>query len=105
MSMSRIGTDGNVPQYLWKQIDLTTSGTPGTAVPLSGTPVITERALVRNNGSANVSLGPTNAASFVKNLPPDSEYLITLADIGRFDISLWYIKSGSASQAIAIAFV
>lgn len=105
--MTRLGSDGQLPQKAWTQISGTTSGSANTAAAINaGTAVVSEKAIIRNadTNTVAISVGPSSSANHAL-LAPGDEYTIDCSNQLRFNIALWFVKSASASQAYSVIYV
>lgn len=105
MSLSRINSDGTLPNMAWVQIDPPTQAT-STPVQIIAAKTLCQRCIIRcdaaNTGS--IAIGPNSSANFVTGMAKTDEYTIS-AQVGEaFDLSLWYVSIGTNGDKIHVIY-
>lgn len=104
MGLTRLGTDGLLPQKDFSQFTATPS-VINTPQKLTVTRTLAERVLLfaPKTNPADVQIGPTSAASY-RALSPGDEFLIPNDAGTSVDISTWYFQSTSTSATLTIIY-
>lgn len=104
MGMTRLGTDGSLPNIDFTQVTVALV-TNNVAAVFSATSRRARRALVKapTTNPAAVTVGPTSGANYA-SLAAGDEYLIESAAEHTYDLASWYAKSADATSTLVVIY-